>query len=613
MLLKTAQIEICTKCNLDCKICLPKSNLVMKYDYFREIINSMKSLNSVTLQGLGEPFLNPDIYRMLKLLEKKRILARIVTNGYLLEPYLISQFSPAIFSDITFSIDSYHSQGLPFKEYFTRIFKKAIILKRNNFSVVIHIVFTKDNISSCLYIIKQAIKNKINVLLLTLLYYKERYLSPYDMKRLVRNFLKQYNIYTGNKYIRFASDLSCCWGFDKIYVGIDGKIAPCCRLFDMDFGDCSASKIRLKKTYVEFKNDLVSGKMPALCKNCEWFPFKAELENNPDVQIKEKGSRSKRMGFYLLDYSINNVNIPSYIAITQSYLTAIEKLFDVTLFRSKEIFGDLESHKEMQDLNYLLLTFPYYNRRYIKQIISILTEFENLKIIFVFLDYNIDKRMLSLINYYHDRFLIYVFNQPQLDDYGEYIFTKKKTFIPFNKEEIEKHRIIKDSNISLCFCGRMIKEKNPITAIRLAEIMKLKAYLITKIGNYGKEAIHSKNVEYLGPITGPERFKYISRAHFLINLSTFENETFGKVNVEAMACGCVPVVSDLKVFDYVTDGTNGIKIPLDRINDIRYIKKKILSQIHNYEKIRTGGLITAERYSDTLFLEQLMDDLDEKK
>ncbi len=85
-------IETSNYCNLKCPVCRtgnqslkrPKGN--MSFDNFKIIVNQIKShVNTMALYFMGEPFLNPDIYKIIKYASENRIFTTICTNGELLD------------------------------------------------------------------------------------------------------------------------------------------------------------------------------------------------------------------------------------------------------------------------------------------------------------------------------------------------------------------------------------------------------------------------------------------------------------------------------------------------------------------------------------------------
>lgn len=85
------QVEVTGACNLACKMCLVryrpklgKRQGAMCFHTFRRIVDELPQLEKVTLQGLGEPLLAPDLFRMIDYAAGRGIRMGFNTNGTLL-------------------------------------------------------------------------------------------------------------------------------------------------------------------------------------------------------------------------------------------------------------------------------------------------------------------------------------------------------------------------------------------------------------------------------------------------------------------------------------------------------------------------------------------------
>lgn len=88
---RRVQVEVTGACNLSCRMCLvryrPKLGRrqgAMPVGRFRRIVDSLPDLEEVTLQGLGEPLLAPDLLAMLEHVKARGARAGFNTNGMLL-------------------------------------------------------------------------------------------------------------------------------------------------------------------------------------------------------------------------------------------------------------------------------------------------------------------------------------------------------------------------------------------------------------------------------------------------------------------------------------------------------------------------------------------------
>ena len=130
LFLKSIDIIITEKCSLKCKDC---SNLMQYYmnpinvsfneilNDFQTLINNVDHIYEIRLIG-GEPFMNKDIYKIIKEISKNEKLSRIViyTNATipLKEKYIdILKHSKVVFSVTTYGTVSYTHLTLPTTPY----------------------------------------------------------------------------------------------------------------------------------------------------------------------------------------------------------------------------------------------------------------------------------------------------------------------------------------------------------------------------------------------------------------------------------------------------------------------------------------------------------------
>jgi radical SAM protein with 4Fe4S-binding SPASM domain len=85
---REVQIEVTGACNLACRMCLvryrPKLGRrtgALCFHTFKEIVDALPELEQVTLQGLGEPLLAPDLFRMIEYASARDVRMGFNTNG----------------------------------------------------------------------------------------------------------------------------------------------------------------------------------------------------------------------------------------------------------------------------------------------------------------------------------------------------------------------------------------------------------------------------------------------------------------------------------------------------------------------------------------------------
>lgn len=91
---KTLVIEATNQCMLRCRVCATVNNPirskgVMSLELFNQILNQIDwSIKRINFSYAGEPLINKNIFKMVKLAGKKEIPSIIETNGMLLEKYV---------------------------------------------------------------------------------------------------------------------------------------------------------------------------------------------------------------------------------------------------------------------------------------------------------------------------------------------------------------------------------------------------------------------------------------------------------------------------------------------------------------------------------------------
>jgi MoaA/NifB/PqqE/SkfB family radical SAM enzyme len=88
---KEIQLEVTGACNLASRMCLiryrpklGKREGAMCFDTFKRIVDDLPELEKITLQGLGEPLLAQDLYRMIEYASGRDVRMGFNTNATLL-------------------------------------------------------------------------------------------------------------------------------------------------------------------------------------------------------------------------------------------------------------------------------------------------------------------------------------------------------------------------------------------------------------------------------------------------------------------------------------------------------------------------------------------------
>jgi radical SAM protein with 4Fe4S-binding SPASM domain len=104
-----ANIEITTQCNMKCTYCartlLKRTVKTMSLETFRRILEILPHAYRITLVGLGEPLLHPNVIEMVAEASALGRRTALVTNAMCLDSSLSSELIGAGLQSIAFSID----------------------------------------------------------------------------------------------------------------------------------------------------------------------------------------------------------------------------------------------------------------------------------------------------------------------------------------------------------------------------------------------------------------------------------------------------------------------------------------------------------------------------
>jgi radical SAM protein with 4Fe4S-binding SPASM domain len=111
--LEAMLVAVSQRCNLKCPFCTREHGegleaAVVSEEVFNRVLDECPNLMYVGLQGIGEPLLNPDLFRMVKEVRKRLpTLGRLAltTNGTLMNRDTALQLIDGGLNNITFSVD----------------------------------------------------------------------------------------------------------------------------------------------------------------------------------------------------------------------------------------------------------------------------------------------------------------------------------------------------------------------------------------------------------------------------------------------------------------------------------------------------------------------------
>lgn len=292
----TVDIEPTQRCNYRCIMCIISSKAQnkedMTFDTFRKIIDEQFGLMEVKIQGVGEPLLNKDFFKMIDYAKRKWLWVRTTINGSLL--HVKDNYKKLVDTkvhDINISIDGCTKEvyesirvGGNFERikencklingYNNRVKKTTVrawvVLQRKNKSQFLDFPRFFAELGFREMAFSFAIHNygrDGNNAEVTEFSYSEE-----DIKQVIR-VSKEVGIkvnYWFHPY--FEGKAFCQIPFNRVYITADGHILPCCYIANqeiIDFGAYSDFKKIWFKDYVAFRKNIKDKNPgPPFCKLC---------------------------------------------------------------------------------------------------------------------------------------------------------------------------------------------------------------------------------------------------------------------------------------------------------------------------------------------------------
>jgi len=290
------QIEVTNNCNLSCRICwrtlrnesVPAKNLT--FACFKKAIDNIASffdIRELNTQGLGEPFMCPDILAILKYAKSKGLAVWLVTNGTLVNDDIARGLVEIGVDKIRFSVDTADGgryaaikSGSSLDVVSRNIFRINLVkdkTDKNNPIIAFNSVVLKSTLEGGEGLIEMAANLKVSEITLIplVLFSGGLAVSEEQVDFYGDGFNNRFKILKDraarvdielNLGISLESreDKFCHSGF---YVDVDGFVHPCCSISLKNFGSVYSGDMRgIAEKYLSFRSWL-DNKMIS-CKEC---------------------------------------------------------------------------------------------------------------------------------------------------------------------------------------------------------------------------------------------------------------------------------------------------------------------------------------------------------
>ena len=309
-MIRNIHIELTSKCNLNCKMCIVKKrNETLPFSYYVDIIKKLKEMNvnqkaaiiNVELAGHGEPLLYENIVQALTIAKENFKRVSLVTNGLLLTSQLAKEILETNIDHIEISVTGVNEE----------IYTEFQGYKKNHMEVIFQNIanlirlrkeLRKNTTISMSYINSSCSKSHI---IEYIKYWKERGVDRIYIHPLI----------TDEKVVH-ENKKSCYMIGQSLFIHSNGDVKMCCYDFKRNLivGNIihdSVEKIlsnHLFLNMIEFNKNLEFEKMPLACRQC----YNMERKRIKDGFINRKriiynSSKAKlkgmiwEMGIYLYE------------------------------------------------------------------------------------------------------------------------------------------------------------------------------------------------------------------------------------------------------------------------------------------------------------------------
>ena len=303
---KSAQIEVTNKCNLRCQMCPlsdddykpvgKRSNLSLQ-DFNRILEKLPPTIESISLQGLGEPMLNRELFEIIRHARGKGKAVSFFTNATLLTEENAHKICESDLTHLMFSLDGGTKltferirNGANFESVVENIKTLSRVkseLRATSPALGIMVVGMKENILEVPRIIDIAAEAGIPSVTVKNLFPDEGIAgTPLDRGDIayLETTCASYAIARGITfshpqdagYDNLSSERTCRWLWDTTYVTADGFVTPCCFSYEGNFPnlrDTPFETIWNSGLHHEFREELLHG-IPELCRKCPAYSSK---------------------------------------------------------------------------------------------------------------------------------------------------------------------------------------------------------------------------------------------------------------------------------------------------------------------------------------------------
>ncbi len=293
------QIEPTTRCNLNCVMCMRNyflkrklmKNGDMSFENFRKILDKIPSTEELDIQGVGEPFLNKDIIKMIKYAKGKGIRTYTVTNATLIgnieKDIVKSGLDILKISFYGATTEVYEKIMINSKmkkviENVKRLDEAKNKYKSKTPVLELTVGCMHENLKDLPKLPKVAKDMGIKKLIIGEIYgYGKPLVITDKVSKIIEKVKDNCKKFDLENVINIPNEVydytkNCLWPWVATYITWDGYIKPCCSrpyFVNLKLGNILSENfedIWNNKKYINFRIALKSKNVPFMCRGCQY-------------------------------------------------------------------------------------------------------------------------------------------------------------------------------------------------------------------------------------------------------------------------------------------------------------------------------------------------------
>ena len=295
---KAIQVEVTTRCNLNCIMCNTEGRLRTGRDMtlaeFENIYSRFPALDRVTLHGIGEPLLNPDFLLIAAYVKAKGSQVFLNTNLSLADRQISEKLLSMEVDEIRVSLDSAVPEiyrEIRREDLFEHVLAnlKNLLSLRDSLSskskIKIVAVAMAENTLQLPSLANLALELGVDELMVQNMqfwsgnqdYFARR--SQHKADALFEQVYQQCCKITAGKIVfkmpHRGTHHQCNWPWTSLFVSVEGEVTACCNCPDprvLSFGNLqhqTLEEIWWSSNYQKFRSSLADQMdIPEICRSC---------------------------------------------------------------------------------------------------------------------------------------------------------------------------------------------------------------------------------------------------------------------------------------------------------------------------------------------------------